>query len=44
MLISVNEIAGYSLDAEDGNIGKCRDFLFDDKFWTVRYMVVDTGK
>ncbi|MGC9364361.1 MAG: PRC-barrel domain-containing protein [Fidelibacterota bacterium] len=44
MLRSINEIVGYSLDAEDGNIGKCWDFLFDDKFWTVRYMVADTGK
>ncbi|MEO7034566.1 MAG: PRC-barrel domain-containing protein, partial [Polyangiaceae bacterium] len=23
--------------------GKARDFLFDDKYWTVRYLVADTG-
>ena len=28
----------------DGDIGRCKDFLFDDEHWTVRYMVADTGK
>jgi hypothetical protein len=34
----------YVLSAKDGEIGKCKDFLFDDKHWTIRYMVADTGK
>jgi hypothetical protein len=29
--------------ARDGDIGKVREFLFDDLIWTVRYLVVDTG-
>lgn len=41
---SVKEIMGYVLQAEDGEIGRCKDFLLDDQRWTVRYMVADTGK
>ncbi|MBF0235078.1 MAG: hypothetical protein HQK65_18900 [Desulfamplus sp.] len=44
MLRSVKEIHNYVLQAEDGEIGRCKDLLFDDHFWTVRYMVADTGK
>lgn len=44
MLRSINELRDYVLAAEDGEIGRCRDFLFDDRTWTVRYMVADTGK
>lgn len=44
MLRSVKEIHNYVLQAEDGEIGRCKDLLFDDRFWTIRYMVADTGK
>jgi hypothetical protein len=44
MLRSAKEIINYVLSAEDGEIGRCKDFLFDDEFWTIRYMVADTGK
>jgi len=44
MLRSLNEMINYVLLATDGEIGRCKDFLFDDEFWTVRYMVADTGK
>lgn len=44
MLRNIKEIHGYVLVGEDGEIGQCRDFLFDERFWTVRYMVADTGK
>lgn len=44
MLRSANDLKGYSLLAEDGEIGRCKDFLFDDDHWTVRYMVADTRK
>jgi hypothetical protein len=30
--------------AKDGAIGKCKDFLFDDNQWAVRYMVADTAR
>ena len=44
MLRSVREMQGYVLQARDGEIGRCKDFLFDQKHWTIRYMVADTGK
>ncbi len=44
MLRSVNEIMNYVLDARDDEIGRCKDFLFDDRKWVIRYMVADTGK
>jgi hypothetical protein len=44
MLRSVNELYNYVLSAKDGQIGRCKDLLFDDRWWTIRYMVADTGK
>lgn len=44
MLHSLKEIRDYVLQAEDGEIGRSKDFLFDDRFWAIRYMVADTGK
>ena len=44
MLRSLNELYNYVLMAEDGDIGRCKDFLFDDRYWTIRYMVADTAK
>ena len=41
---STKELMGYRLQATDGEIGRCRDFLFDDEQWAIRYMVADTGK
>ena len=41
---SVNAITNYVISAKDGEIGRCKDFLFDDEFWAIRYMVADTGK
>ena len=44
MLRSMDELKGYVLEAADGEIGRCKDFLFEDDSWTVRYMVADTSK
>jgi len=44
MLRIAKEIQGYVLKAEDGDIGRCKDFLFDEQHWTIRYMVADTGR
>ena len=44
MLRNASEILGYQLRAADGDIGRCKDFLFDDRQWTIRYMVADTAK
>lgn len=43
MLRSTNKILGYRLDAMDGELGKVKDWYFDDEAWTIRYVVVDTG-
>jgi len=33
-----------SIEARDGDIGSVHDVLFDDESWTIRYLVIDTGK
>lgn len=43
MLYKANELIGLKLDALDGEIGKCRDLLFDDEHWAVRYMDAKAG-
>lgn len=43
MLINEKTLKGYKLDTKDGEIGKIREFYFDDKHWTIRYLVADTG-
>jgi len=44
MLRSIDELRGYTLMAQDGEIGRCKDFLLEDSSWVVRYMVADTNK
>ncbi|MDI1312075.1 PRC-barrel domain-containing protein [Prosthecobacter sp.] len=43
MLVSATSLKGYKLNGLDGEMGKAREFYFDDRFWTVRYLVADTG-
>lgn len=43
MLRSVKQLIGYSLRATDGNLGPVEDLFFDDRSWTVRYIVAGTG-
>lgn len=43
MLRSLEALRGYTLLATDGEIGRAKDFLFDDRSWTVRYLLADTG-
>jgi sporulation protein YlmC with PRC-barrel domain len=43
MLARVNEIRGYNILETDGTIGHVDQFFFDDKTWTIRYLVVNTG-
>jgi len=43
MLIKAKELKGFKLNGLDGEIGSVKEFYFDDKFWTVRYLVADTG-
>lgn len=44
MLRSLKEIIGYRLEAKDGWSGKVKDFLFDDLFYSIRYLVADTNR
>ena len=43
MLRQAKEFKNFKLRARDGDIGKAREFYFDDHHWTVRYLVADTG-
>jgi uncharacterized protein YrrD len=43
MLTNSKTIKGYKLNGIDGELGTIKEFFFDDKFWTVRYLVVTTG-
>lgn len=43
MLIKVKTLKGFKLDSLDGEIGKVKEFYFDDSHWTIRYLVADTG-
>lgn len=43
MLIKEKTLKGFNLNSLDGEIGKVKDFYFDDKHWTIRYLVADTG-
>lgn len=41
-LRSMGEVAGYHIQAIDGEIGHIEDFILDMGDWRVRYLVVDT--
>jgi uncharacterized protein YrrD len=42
MLDKIKTLNHYKLDSLDGEIGKAQDFYFDDRHWTIRYLVVKT--
>ena len=37
-------VTGYRVMASDGQVGHVTEFIIDDQSWTVRYVVVDTGR
>ena len=43
MLIQAKKFKSFTLRARDGDIGKAKEFYFDDENWTVRYLVANTG-
>jgi len=43
-LRSSNVVIGYEIMATDGPIGSVENFVFDDKSWAIRYLVIDTRK
>ena len=44
MLKRATDLKSLAIHASDGDIGSIRTALFDDDHWTVRYLVVDTGR
>jgi hypothetical protein len=43
MLRNLADLRNYKIHAIDGEIGAVHDLWFDDRQWTIRYFVVDTG-
>jgi hypothetical protein len=43
MLFKAKALKSYKLHSRDGEIGKVKEFFFDDLYWTIRYLVADTG-
>ena len=44
MLHLAHKISGSAVRGTDGDIGTIEDFYFEEDRWTVRYLLVDTGK
>ena len=42
-LRSMNEVTGYHVRGRDGEIGHIQDFIWDDRTWAIRYLVIDTS-
>lgn len=42
MLLTLSNLRGSRIQANDGEAGVVKDVLFDDRFWTIRFIVVDT--
>jgi hypothetical protein len=43
MLSKAKTLKGYKLDSLDGEFGEVKEFNFDDRHWTIRYLVANTG-
>src|ERR1700736_3685409 len=43
MFRQVEDLKSYEVIGSDGEVGKVEDFLFDDKEWYIRELVVRTG-
>lgn len=43
MLIKAKTLKGYKISGTDGDVGKVKEFYFDDQNWHIRYLVADTG-
>ena len=44
MLHLAHKITGATVKGTDGEIGTVEDFYFEEDRWTVRSLLVDTGK
>jgi hypothetical protein len=43
MLIKAKALTDFRLDSLTGEVGRVPELYFDDKHWTIRYLVADTG-
>lgn len=43
MLHTLNDLEDFTVNANDGYIGKVKDFYFDDRTWIIRHLVAETG-
>lgn len=43
MLHKTTELQAYQLSCLDGEMGKAKEFYFDDRSWAIRYLIADTG-
>lgn len=43
-LRSITEVKGNTIHATDGEIGEVEDFIIDDLTWSIRFLIIDTGK
>jgi len=43
MLNKAKTLKGYKLHSFEDEIGKVKEFYFDDYYWTIRYLIADTG-
>lgn len=41
-LRSTKVVAGYHIQALDGELGHVEDFIIDDETWTIRYLIINT--
>jgi hypothetical protein len=41
-LRSIQEVVGYHIHADDGEVGHVEDFLMEEADWSIHYLVVDT--
>lgn len=43
MLHRAKTLVGYKMNGRDGELGRVKEFYFDDRHWAIRYLVADTG-
>lgn len=43
MLRKLKDLKGFTVHAKDDDLGKAKDFYFDQQHFIIRYLVVDTG-
>jgi uncharacterized protein YrrD len=41
-LLSTTQAVSFTIEADEGPVGRVRDFLFDDESWLIKYLNTDT--